>query len=158
MTTATVTRTAAQSLATGAVTYNATVVAGNSYSFTVVAQATRFGLTTQSAATGLATMVVAAPLPPTTVAAAPGLVAGQITVTWADASSNESGFTVQRSLLNVAGTTWGAMGTAGTVAANVTTFTDTARLTGRQYRYQVRANGVVGNSIYVGPSNTVVAP
>jgi hypothetical protein len=160
-TTATVTRTAAQSLATGGalVTYNATVVAGNSYSFTVVAQATKYGLTTPSAtAAGPATMVVSAPLPPTTVAATAGPAAGQVTVTWADASSNESGFTVQRSLLNAAGTTWGAMGTAGTVAANVTTFTDTARLTGRTYRYQVRANGVVGNSIYVGPSNTVVAP
>jgi hypothetical protein len=79
-------------------------------------------------------------------------------VTWADASSNESGFTVQRSLLNAAGTTWGAWGNAGTVAANVATFTDTGRITGRQYRYQVRANGVVGNSVYVGPSNAAVAP
>jgi hypothetical protein len=158
-TTATVTRTAAQSIATGGalVAYNATVVAGNSYSFTVVAQATRFGLTPQSAATGPATMVVAAPLPPTTVAAAAGPAAGQATVTWVDASSNESGFTVQRSLMAANGT-FGAWANAGTVAAGVQTFLNTGLTTGRTYRYQVRANGVVGNSIYVGPSNTVVAP
>lgn len=159
MTTATVTRTAALSLATGGtVTYNAPVVAGNSYSFSVVAQTTRYGQTVASAAAGPVTMDVTAPLAPTTVAAAAGAVAGQVVVTWVDASSNESGFTVQRSLLNTAGTLWGAWGNAGTVAANVTTFTDTGRITGRQYRYQVRANGVVGNSVFVGPSNAVVAP
>lgn len=155
--TATVTRTAALSLATGGtVTYNAAVVAGNSYSFTVAAQTTTYGQTVASAAAGPVTMVVSAPLPPTNVAAAAGAAAGQVVVTWGDASSNESGFTVQRSLLT--GTTWGAWGNAGTVAANVTTFTDTGRTTGRQYRYQVRANGVVGNSVFVGPSNAVVAP
>jgi FtsP/CotA-like multicopper oxidase with cupredoxin domain len=157
-TTATVNRTAAQSTLTGGlVTYNATVVQGNSYSFTVVAQATRFGQTTPSAATAPATMVVGVPAVPTIGTATQDAV-GSIIVNWTDNSSNESGFTVQRSMLNTAGTNWGAMGTAGAVAANVTTFTDTARQTGRTYRYQVRANGVVGNSAYVGPSNQVVAP
>jgi hypothetical protein len=155
-TTALVTRTAAQSLATGPVTYNATVVAGNSYSFTVVAQATRFGLTTQSAATGSATLVVGVPAAPTIGAAVAG-AAGSISVNWVDNSSNESGFTVQRSLMAVNGT-WGAYANAGTVAAGVQTFLDVARTTGRSYRYQVRANGVVGNSLFVGSSNTVIAP
>ncbi len=108
-------------------------------------------------------MVVAAPLAPTNVAAGAGVAAGSIVVTWLDASGNESGFTVQRSLLNAAGTTWGAFGNVGTVAANALTgatvsITDTGRISGRTYRYQVRANGVVGNSVYVGPSNSVVAP
>jgi titin len=158
VTTATVTRTAAQSLATGGalVAYNATVVAGNSYSFTVVAQATRYGLTTQSTATGPATMVVGIPTAPTIGTAVAG-AAGSISVNWVDNSSNESGFTVQRSLMAVNGT-WGAWANAGTVAAGVQTFLNTGLTTGRSYRYQVRANGVVGNSIYVGPSNTVVAP
>ena len=156
---ATVNRSAAQGLATGgAVTYNAPVVTGNSYTFSVVAQTTKYGLTTASAAAGPVAIDVAAPLPPNTVAANAGAAAGQVVVTWADASNNESGFTVQRSLLNAAGATWGAWGNAGTVAANVTTFTDTGRIAGRQYRYQVRANGVVGNSVYTGPSNAVVAP
>jgi hypothetical protein len=156
-TTATVTRSATQSLATGAtggalVTYNAPVVAGNSYSFTVVAQSTRFGLTTQSTtAAGPVTMVVSAPLPPTKVAAA-----GSATVTWVASSSNESGFTVQRSQMATNGT-WGTYRNVGTVTAGVQTFLDTGLVAGRVYLYQVRANGVVGNSAYVGPSNAVVA-
>jgi hypothetical protein len=157
-------RTAAQRTATGgAVNYNAAVVAGNTYTYQVKAQATQYGLTTPSAYDVPVSVDVSAPLAPTNVAAGAGGAAGSIVVTWLDASGNESGFTVQRSLLNAAGTTWGAYANVGTVAANALTgatvsITDTARITGRTYRYQVRANGVVGNSVYVGPSNTVVAP
>ena len=156
--TSTVNRSAAQSVATGgAVTANIPVVAGNIYSFTVAAQATRFGLTTASAAAGPTTMDVSAPVPPTGVTAVAGALAGQNAVTWVDASSSESGFTVQRRQLGALGV-WGAWANAGTVAAGVQTFLDTGRTTGRSYQYQVRANGVVGNSAWVGPSATVIAP
>jgi FtsP/CotA-like multicopper oxidase with cupredoxin domain len=158
VTTSTVNRSAAQSLATGGVVNaNIQVVTGDSYSFTVMAQATRFGLTTASAAAGPTTMDVSAPVPPTGVTAVAGTPVGQIAVSWVDASSNESGFTIQRSQMSALGV-WGAWANAGTVAAGVQTFTDIGRTTGRSYRYQVRANGVVGNSVWVGPSTTVIAP
>jgi fibronectin type 3 domain-containing protein len=156
---AVINRNAANRVATGGnVNYNAAVVAGNTYTFQVKAQATQYGLTTPSAYDVPVSVSVTAPIAPTNVAAVAGGVAGSLVVNWSDVSNNESGFTVQRSLLNAAGTVWGAFGNVGTVAANVTTITDTGRITGRSYRYQVRANGVVGNSVYVGPSNIIVAP
>jgi hypothetical protein len=153
-------RNAANSVATGGiVAYNDnTVTIGNTYSYQVKAQITRLGSTTPSAYAGPVSMSVAAPLAPTNVAASAGAVAGAVVVSWADASNNESGFRVERSLLNPAGTAWLAWGFVGTAAANQTTITDTGRITGRTYRYQVRANGFVGNSVFAGPSNSVVAP
>jgi hypothetical protein len=156
---ATINRNATLSAATGGtVTYNATVAVGNIYSYQVHAITTKFGSTTPSTNAGPVTINVSVPLAPANVAAAAGAVAGSIVVTWLDNSSNESGFTVQRSLLNAAGTAFGAWINVGTVAANVATITDTGRITGRTYRYQVRANSAAGNSAYVGPSNSVVAP
>jgi hypothetical protein len=162
----TMTRTAAQSSAMGgaALTYNAAVTANNTYSYRVKAQTARYGLTTPSAYAGPISMSVTAPLAPTGITASPGVTTGSIKVNWVDASSNESGFIVQRSLLNTAGTTWGAYANVGTtvpakaLTGSTVTITDTGLTKGRSYRYQVRANGVVGNSAYVGPSNVVVAP
>ena len=95
---------------------------------------------------------------PVGVAAVAG-AARSISVNWTDNSTNESGFTVQRCLMNTALTACGAWGTVGTVGANITTFPNSAGLTtGRSYRYQVRANGAAGSSLYAGPSNPVMAP
>ena len=80
-----------------------------------------------------------------------------ITVKWT-ASLNATGYTVQRCQMNTALTACGAWANAGTVAANITTLTSTGLTTGRSYRFQVRANGAAGNSVYSAPSNTVVAP
>jgi hypothetical protein len=156
VTTAAVNRTAAQSLSTGTnVTYNAVVVAGNNYSFTVVARATRFGLTTASAAAGPVTVDVSAPAAPTAVAATAGVAGSRsITINWVDAPLNARNYTVQRA--TVTGGVVGAFGNAGTVNPGVQTFTDINRVIGRTYVYQVRANGAVGNSAFV-VSNQVVA-
>jgi FtsP/CotA-like multicopper oxidase with cupredoxin domain len=160
MPTATVARSAAQSAASGGnVAYNATVAAGNSYSFKVVAQATAYGQTSASTA-AVVVVDMTVPSAPTGVSAAAGASAGQVVVTWTDSSNNESGFTVQRSTATVRRgvTTWSGFANAGTVAAGQTTFTDTGRTTGTQYQYQVRANSPLGNSAYVGPTGAVVAP
>ena len=141
---------------------NVTVASGSTYMYQVFAQAYVYATTnyTNSATpAGPVTITDAVPLAPSNVGASAGTVAGTINVTWTDNSNNESGFTVQRSLLSTGAIpTWGAWGAAGTVGVNVTTFQDTGRITGRSYRYQVRANSVVGNSLFVGPTNTVVAP
>ena len=136
-------------------TYNATVVAGNSYSYTVVAQATKYGLTAASSAAGPVTVNVMAPAAPTAVAAIQGTIGSRsITVNWTDAPANATNYTVQRATVTTG--VVGAYANAGTVAAGVQTFLDTGRTIGRTYQYQVRANGVVGNSAYVA-SNAVVA-
>jgi hypothetical protein len=130
-------------------------VAGHSYSFYVQAQATNFVVqTTKSNPSNTANLDLVVPALPTNVIATPGdalgvLTPGSITVTWAEASNSQNGYTVQRSLLNAAGTVWGAWGNVGTVAANVNTITDAARISGRTYKYQVRANSALGNSGFV---------
>ncbi|MBK9975172.1 MAG: fibronectin type III domain-containing protein [Planctomycetes bacterium] len=70
------------------------------------------------------------------------------TVTWSDASNNESGFRIERQLGA------GAFATAGTVGANASTFNDTGLAAGQQYSYRVFAYNTAGDST---PSNTTVA-
>ncbi len=155
-TTATVNRTATQGTATGGnVNYTATVAAGYSYSFTVTAQAVKFGTTASSAAAGPVTLDVVPPSAPTGVTAVAGAVnSGQISVRWIDAPKSASSYTVQRA--TVTGGVVGGFNTIGTVAVGVQTFLDTGRTSGRSYQYQVRANGVAGNSAF-STSSTVVA-
>ncbi len=136
-----------------------TLVAGTTYTYRVRAQNTTRAVTTYSAYSNAATASFTLPAAPTVVAAVQGAVgSGQIIVNWTDNSNNETGFTVQRSLLAANGLTWGNPVNAGTVAAGTTSFTDIGLTIGRTYRYQVRANGAVGNTLFVGPSNAVVAP
>jgi hypothetical protein len=87
-------------------------------------------------------------------------VAGQnISITWADNSINETGFTVQRSLKDPATQLYGAWtdlplpsaaqggATAQehvTVRQNVTHYTDTTAQKNHTYKYRVVANNVVG--------------
>jgi hypothetical protein len=156
-TTARVNRTAAQSLATGLplVTYNAVVALGNSYTFSVVAETTRFGSTATSAAAGPVPLTVAAPAAPTAVnavAGAPGSLA--VTVTWADVPVNATSYTVQRATVT-AGVV-GAFGRVATVQPGVQTFLNTGLRAGRSYQYRVIANGGAGPS-QPGTSATVVA-
>jgi hypothetical protein len=76
---------------------------------------------------------VTAPATPTN----PGVItasATTVTFTWTDASSNETGFEVQRAAAGV----WG---TIGETAANVATYTDTGLTAGTLYSYRVRALG-----------------
>jgi FtsP/CotA-like multicopper oxidase with cupredoxin domain len=61
-----------------------------------------------------------------------------VTLTWTDNSLNESNFVVQR---KTAATAWA---TLGTLAANVTTFTDKTYKAGTTYWYQVIARNTVG--------------
>ena len=155
--TVTLNRTAAQGTATGgSVNYTAAVLTGSRYSFTVTAQASKFGVTTSSAVVGPVTLDVVAPAAPTSVSASAGAGnSGQITLTWTDAPRNASGYTVQRA--TVSGGRVGGFSTVGTVAVGAQSFTNTGLTKGRSYQYQVRATGVVGNSAYV-RSSTVVAP
>jgi hypothetical protein len=129
---------------------------GAVYNVTVEAVATQFGVSTNSVP--VSTMVDRTiPTAPTGVGAVAGAANSQrITVSWTDASINETGFTVQRA--TVTGGVAGTYGNAGTVGAGIQTFLDTNINKGRVYQYQVRANGAAGNSAYVGAASTVVGP
>jgi FtsP/CotA-like multicopper oxidase with cupredoxin domain len=77
-------------------------------------------------------------------AASPG--AQQIDLSWSDNSGNETGFRIERA------TGAGAFVEIGTVAADVTAYSDTTVLSGTFYSYRVIAFNVDGDSL---PSNTV---
>jgi hypothetical protein len=91
------------------------------------------------------TTTPAAPLPP----AAPGSLAAsaassvQINLTWADLSSDETGFKVERSLDGINGWTQ-----IGTTLAGVTSYADGARTANTTYWYRVRATNTAGDSDY----------
>ena len=70
------------------------------------------------------------------------LTGPQVRLNWTDASSNETGFVVQR---RYAGWTWGDIATA---AANAVTFLDTTAQGNVQYEYRVAARNASGTSAY----------
>jgi fibronectin type 3 domain-containing protein len=66
----------------------------------------------------------------------------QVNLSWADNSSNESGFRIERSL------TGDAFAQIGSVGANVTSYADTGLAAGTAYYYRVCAYNASGNSAY----------
>lgn len=94
---------------------------------------------------------------PDYVAAPNGVVAsganGQVTVTWADRSYNETGFIVERS--DDGGTTWNELGGVG---EGITTFSDPDVTVGSTYKYRVFATGSAQNSGYSASATAGVAP
>ncbi len=143
---------------TTALTANPAIVAGNNYQFQVLAQTTKYGLTTQ----GLASNTVVVNTPPaastTPVAAAGAATTKNITVSWTNASSNITGWSVERrpntgpNNLRL----WNTIVTSVGGSAPSYTFTDQAPAAGN-YTYRVTAMSAAGTN---GPatSNAVTAP
>jgi hypothetical protein len=88
------------------------------------------------------------PVAPTGVSAV-NVSGAENTVTWADASSNETGFKIERSTNN------GTYTQISTTTANVTSYSDTSASADTTYSYRVRAYNSAGNSSY-GTSDYVV--
>jgi hypothetical protein len=133
---------------------------GSVYTFTVIAQASRFSgaLTTNSAAS--AAFVADLPVAPDTVVAASKPAArgtGPITVTWNQTpSASVTGFTVQRRT-DTAGVFGAWSGNVCNTAATVLTCTITRGNTkGIGYQFQVQARTAAGNLVSL-PSATVIA-
>ena len=74
--------------------------------------------------------------------------ASTITLTWQDASTNETGFSVERSANGSSG--WTQIGTTG---ANVTSYQSTGLAASTIYYYRVRASNANGNSTYSNTAN-----
>lgn len=82
--------------------------------------------------------------------AATGISSSEIQITWTDASSDETHFSLQRSLR--VGLTWDAwVDVATQPAANATTFTDSGLAANTKYRYRVRACSEAGCSFFSAP-------
>jgi hypothetical protein len=137
-----------------ALTANPAIAAGNKYSFQVLAQTTRYGLTTQSLTASNVVVVDTRPAASTTPVAAAGAVGSkQITVSWTNASNNITGWTVQRRLGAVATTIVPAVTNVGTTYS----FTDTVPAAG-SYSFRVTAVSAVGTNGPTAYSAAVVAP
>lgn len=102
------------------------------------------GYSTESSAS---TQILTAPIAPTTLTATAASSA-QINLTWADASSNETGFQIERSLTTGSGFTL-----ITTTAQNVVTYSDAGLTASTQYFYRVRAINAIGNSPYSAEAN-----
>jgi parallel beta-helix repeat protein len=97
------------------------------------------GFTLNATATTQALPTV--PAVPTGLAAAAASTT-QINLSWTDASSDETGFKVERS---INGSTWTEIGTTG---AGVATYQSTGLSAGTTYYFRVRATNVAGDSDY----------
>ena len=100
-----------------------------------------------------ATTSDAPPSPPVSVGASDN-GDGSASVTWVDASSNETGFEVRRETWDTRRKVWKSATTIGTVPAGVTSLAD---MTGNgTYRYSVRAVSVGVASSFAGPAEVSV--
>jgi titin len=149
---ATLTRTAAQTKATGtATTYTDTTAAiGTTYYYRVDAvipvaatATTAAGTTTVPSSVITAALAIAAP---TTVSATVPAGTGNVLVSWTDTSNNESGFEVDRIDPLGAKVTFAVARTAAqkTSVNTVVSYTDTTALPGTSYTYVVRAVNLTG--------------
>ena len=93
------------------------------------------------------------PTAPSSAAAAAGNA--QVTVSWVDASNNETGFMVERS--SDGGASWTVL-TTNPLLGGTATYTDTATTARSRYSYRVYAINAFGASAYaVSPSVTMVS-
>jgi FtsP/CotA-like multicopper oxidase with cupredoxin domain len=135
----TVTRTAAQTASTGAVTYaDTTVTLGNSYAYFVTA-ANPVGASTPTATVSV-TMAPPALPTLTSVTAALAGATDTVTLTWTNVA-NETSYSVQRA--TNASFTAGLSTTTG-IAANTTTTQQTGRPRNTTYYYRVQAVNALG--------------
>jgi hypothetical protein len=125
------------------------LTAGTSYSYRV--RASNSGGDSAYSNTASTTTSLTAPAAPT------GLVAttvssSAITLAWADQSTNESGFKIERALGA------GAFSQVATVGTNITTYSDSGLAAGTSYSYRVRATNSAGDSAYSNTAGATTSP
>src|SRR5207247_2036113 len=101
--------------------------------------------------TATATTLLSTPAAPSR-ATATAVSSTSITVTWADQSTNEDTYRIERAMGA------GAFSQVGTVAPNITTYTDTGLTAGTSYSYRVRASNTGGDSAYSNTASATTLP
>jgi RHS repeat-associated protein len=138
--------------ASNAVSYtNTGLTAGSTYYYRI--RATNAG--GASAYSNVATVGLVVPVVPSGISATTAS-ASQINLTWIDASSNETGFRIERSLNSGSG-----YSEVHVTGANVTSWSNTSLQAETRYYYRIRATNAVGNSGYTpstDASTNVAAP
>jgi hypothetical protein len=129
--------------------------AGTNYQYRVQAMATRYGLATSAPSAWTTTTFNTAPAASTTPVAVLASTR-HIGVTWTNASTNITSFTIQRRL---GGGAWTTIAPAPAVAQNGTTYsiTDVVAAAG-SYTYRLSATSLGGTTANTAASNAVVTP
>lgn len=140
--------------ATDATTYtDPGLAAASTYFYRVLATNAGGDSAPSSVASATTTGVPSLPAAPTGLAVAPAS-ASQLTVSWTDNATNESGDKVERSPNGTTG--WVSVGNPG---ANATAFSDSGLTASTTYFYRVRATNSAGDSAYTSvASGTTNAP
>jgi hypothetical protein len=122
-------------------TLNSTIVYRPTASATLTIHATSFAAN----ATGAYSVTLTAATPPAAPSALTATVgsATAVNLTWADNSTNETGFLIERKTGSSG--TWAQIASAG---ANARTYSNTGLSAGTTYYYRVRAYNALGNSAY----------
>ena len=133
-------------IGTGGVTFvDTSVTLGNTYAYRVAAT-----IATQSSAfSNTATIVVDVPAAPTGFTATNGANQGtgrRVQLNWVDASSNETGFTIERAT-NATFTTGLS---SVNVGANLQSYLQSGLTRNTDYYFRIRANNALGSSAWVG--------
>ena len=136
---------------TSTVTAGTNFSSGNTYYFQVVPLNATNVQGTPSASASIALNAV--PLAATGVTATPGSV-GRVNLAWINASNNASAVKVYRRV----GTTTGSFALVGTIAGNLTTYTDAAVVSKTTYQYYVVKSNAFGDSLASTNSLGVLAP
>jgi hypothetical protein len=127
---------------TNVTTYSSTDVVGNTrYWFRVRA----YNVVGPSDYTNEATAILVAPASPAGLAAAP-VSATRIDLSWTDVATDEQGFRIERA--PDAGGVPGTFTEVASVAANITSFSNTGLQLGTRYWYRVLAYNAFGSSAY----------
>jgi VCBS repeat-containing protein len=129
-----------------------TPAAGYSGSDSFVYRASDGSAYSANATVSLTVAPVSVPSAPTSLAAT-AVSSSQINLTWADQSSNETGFKIERK----SGSN-GAWAQIATVGANVRSYSDTGRAASTTYFYRVRAYNNGGNSSYSNEASANTQP
>lgn len=91
-----------------------------------------------------------APLAPTNVTGV--LLNSQVTLSWVDNATNETGFKIERKVGS------GTYSLISTVGSNITTYTDASVATGQTYTYRVYSYNAIGNSTNYSNEFTISIP
>ncbi|MGH9785619.1 MAG: fibronectin type III domain-containing protein [Terriglobia bacterium] len=134
-------------------TYNNTgLAASTTYRYRVLA----FNAAGNSKFSNNAEATTQAAPPPTPPAAPSGLTAqaisySQINLSWADNSSNETGFRIERCVGTMASCSGGSFAPIAQVGSNVTSYNNTSLASETAYTYRVQAYNAAGNSAFCTP-------
>jgi|GEM_PF-3477850 len=136
-------------------TYDYIVEEPGTYQFMVSAVSNFWGGVESNWVEGLEVDVLDAPSAPADFSATYDLENVAVDLAWADTADDETGYLLQRSMMDDEGN-WGAWEEAADLDADVVSYTDDTVVAGNVYSYRVQASGTRIGSIWVESNEVIV--